>query len=81
MGGKAHDGGFAGAVKRIVDVDGAAVWRADVAELFDLLQQFDDAAGFLDDQIGKLAVVGAGMRTVPWTRSPLGSGLFTGDLL
>ena len=59
MGGKAHQGRSAGAVQRIVDVHRAAVRRAQVAELLDLLQQFHDAAGFLDDQIGQFRSSGA----------------------
>ncbi len=42
--------------RSVVDVDRAQLGRAEVAELFDLLQQFHDAAGFLDDQIGQFAV-------------------------
>ena len=37
---------------------GAQVGRAEVAELFDLFQQLHDAAGFLDDQVGQLAILG-----------------------
>ena len=48
----------AGAVQHIVDIHLAPVGRAQVAELFDLFQQFDDPAAFLDDQIGQLHIFG-----------------------
>ena len=58
MGGEADHGGFAGAIQRVMDVDRAAFGWAEIAELFHLFQQFDDAAGFFDDQIGKFAIFG-----------------------
>ena len=40
-----------------MNIDGPAFGRAQVAELFDLFQQFHDAPGFLDDQIGQFQIL------------------------
>ena len=44
-----------------MDVHRATLGRADVAELFDLFQQLQDAACFLDDQVGQLALLAIGV--------------------
>ncbi|OIQ67186.1 hypothetical protein GALL_512370 [mine drainage metagenome] len=44
-----------------MNIDRAPVQGAQVAKLLHLLQQFDDAPGFLDDQDGQLSVLGIGV--------------------
>ena len=56
---KADQRGFARTVQRVMDIDRAAVRRAQIAELLYLLQQLHDPPGFFHDQIGQLAVFGA----------------------
>ena len=55
-GGKAHLGRAARAIQQVVQVDRLALGRAQVAELFNLIQQFHDPAAFGHDQIGQFQI-------------------------
>ena len=55
---KTDQRGFARAVQRVMDIDRAAVRRAQIAELLYLFQQLHDPPGFFHDQIGQFPVFG-----------------------
>jgi hypothetical protein len=61
MRGKADGRRFARAVQHVVDVDGAPLGRAEIAELLDLLQQLHDTPVSADDEVGQFPILPAGL--------------------